>query len=104
MLISTESWSTQQLVEFAAVVSDSTNELDVMQRAVERAAEAFEAEICAVVRQGRTIAAIGFPVGDVPDRELAAIIEDGRDHLELAGVGELRVNSIAIEAEHTRLL
>ena len=56
----TTSWSTQQLAEFLAVVSSFTTEASVLLGAVERASEAFDAEIGALVVDGAVVASVGF--------------------------------------------
>ncbi|BCY08585.1 bifunctional diguanylate cyclase/phosphodiesterase [Actinoplanes sp. L3-i22] len=53
-------WSTLQLTEFCAVLTGSAHEDDVLQLAVERACEALEAEIAAVVIDGRVRAHWGL--------------------------------------------
>ena len=56
-----ESWTTQQLVEFLSLVSSFPDEQSAICGAVERAAEALEAEVGAVVSDGRVRASTGFP-------------------------------------------
>ncbi len=81
-------WSTQQLAEFLAAVSVAPDYACAARLAVERAAEALEVEIAAIVRYGAVEAAIGFPEGSVPEAELVAAV----DHpvLALPGVGACR--------------
>ena len=45
-------WSMQQLTEFLAAISGFENEESALRGAVERAAEAFDAELGAIVRDG----------------------------------------------------
>ncbi|MEA2501666.1 MAG: hypothetical protein QOD01_1777, partial [Actinomycetota bacterium] len=54
-------WSTQQLAEFLAAVSSSETEASAALTAVERAAEALEAEVAAIVCGGEVVAAVGYP-------------------------------------------
>jgi diguanylate cyclase (GGDEF)-like protein len=84
-------WSTQQLAEFLAAISAAPDYPTVARLAVERAAEALEAEIAAIVRDGSVEASIGFPAGAVPEPELIAAV----DHptLALPGVGPCRTAS-----------
>jgi diguanylate cyclase (GGDEF)-like protein len=86
---SAESWSTLQLAEFVALVSDSVDERDAMQRAVERAAEALEAEVCVLTSEGRVLAAIGFPADELPEAELVETVARRRETVGLPGLGEL---------------
>jgi diguanylate cyclase (GGDEF)-like protein len=80
-------WSTQQLTEFLAAVSACPDEQAAVGAAVERAAEALEAEAGAVVLGGRLAAAIGFPDGAAPEADLVAVAQGGAGPLELPGVG-----------------
>ncbi len=82
-------WSTQQLAEFVAALSTADNEPSAARRAVERAAEALDADIAALVRDGELIAATGYPDGEAPLADLAAIKPGQRkpSRLEVPGVG-----------------
>jgi diguanylate cyclase (GGDEF)-like protein len=79
-------WSTQQLAEFLAAVSVAKDYPSAARVGVERAAEAFEAEVAAIVRDGGVEASIGFPEGAVPSAEIVAAVDRGP--LTLPGVGE----------------
>jgi signal transduction histidine kinase len=63
-------WSTQQLAEFLAAVSSSETEASAALTAVERAAEALEAEVAAIVCGGEVVAAVGYPEAAAPAAEL----------------------------------
>jgi diguanylate cyclase (GGDEF)-like protein len=91
-MTSARSWSTHQLVEFMAGVSASDDVESAMRLAVERAAEALEAEIGALLVPDRVVTSIGFPGGKAPEAELLALAgaQDG-DSAELPGVGACRV-------------
>src|SRR5689334_4936987 len=78
-------WSIQQLVEFLAAVSSRGDGPATMRTAVERAAEALDAEVGALVVDGRVVTSVGFAAGDVPEAELAAALE--ADTIELPGLG-----------------
>jgi diguanylate cyclase (GGDEF)-like protein len=80
-------WSTHQLTEFLAAVSGCEDEAAATREAVERAAEALEAELGAVVRAGLVVASIGFPRGRVPVDELVAVAGGTVDELALPGAG-----------------
>jgi diguanylate cyclase (GGDEF)-like protein len=94
-----ESWSTQQLAEFVALISGAGDEQQACQLAVERAAEALEVEVCALVQDGQVRASIGFGWREVPVRELVAVAERGMDRLELGLLGPTRATSAALEGE-----
>ena len=64
--MSTTGWSTQQLAEFVAVVSTAESESAAAITAVERAAEALDAVVAAIVCDGELVAAIGYPDGTAP--------------------------------------
>jgi diguanylate cyclase (GGDEF)-like protein len=95
-----ESWSTQQLAEFLAVVSSFTNERSAIRGAVERAAEALEAEVAALIRGSVVEAAIGFPASEVPRDELVAIAENRCRSIEISGVG--RCDAVSVPLEDTQ--
>jgi diguanylate cyclase (GGDEF)-like protein len=99
MAASSESWSTQQLVEFVALLSACTEEQHAVQVAVERAAEALEAEVCALVRGGSIAASIGFPDGIPPELELALAFGAGSQRMELPGLGPAWTIAAALEDE-----
>ncbi len=102
---STVNWSTQQLAEFLALVSACTDVRDATQCAVERAAEALEAEVGALIRDGVVEASIGFPTGEVPHDEIAAIAAEERNRIEVPGIGPLRAVSVVLDDEAlTRLV
>jgi diguanylate cyclase (GGDEF)-like protein len=82
-----ESLYIQQLVELLAVVSSSTDEASAVQNAVERSAQALEAEVAAAVIEGKVVASIGFPPGAVPDEEIVAMTRQQHSELEVPGLG-----------------
>src|SRR5580658_4315998 len=78
-----ESWTTQQLVEFLSLVSSFPDEQSAIAGAVERAAEALEAEVGAVVSEGRLLASTGFSAENVPVELLAAAAEGALTTIEV---------------------
>ncbi len=94
----TSGWSTQQLAEFVAAVSAAENEASAATRAVERAAEALDADVAAIVCEGQLIAAIGYPDGTAPIAELEAV-EPGVEGsaLEVPGVGASLASAAPLE-------
>jgi diguanylate cyclase (GGDEF)-like protein len=96
-----ESWSTQQLTEFLALVSSFADAASATRGAVERAAEAVDAEVVALVRDGSVSAAVGFPEAGLPVVELVALAARGSSLREarLPGIGACRVASVALEGE-----
>jgi len=88
MTASSANWWTQQLAEYLAVVSSVD---DAASCAVERATEALEAELGALVVRGKVLASIGFAAGQEPEEELARIAEQTPDQADLPGLGACRV-------------
>ncbi len=101
-----ESWSTQQLTEFLALVSSFTDAAAATRGALERAAEAVDAEVVALVRDGAVSASIGFPDDRVPHDELLALAAQGSaaTAARLPGIGACRVASVCLEVIPGRLL
>jgi diguanylate cyclase (GGDEF)-like protein len=76
----------QQLLELLAAVSSLSDERSAVQAAVERAAQALEAEVAAVVFDDRVAACVGFPLGAVPSADLLAVTRRERDWLDVPGI------------------
>src|SRR5688572_11804073 len=91
------SWSAQQLAEFLAVVSSYPDEQSTLSGAVERAAEAVEAEVAALVRGDEVLVAVGFPRGRDPLDSLRGVLADHADEMEVPGVGRCAVTRIPLE-------
>src|SRR5437879_4286191 len=66
-------WSTQQLAEFLAAVSSSETEASAALAAVERAAEALDAEVAAILCDGEVVAAVGYSEGAAPVADLCSV-------------------------------
>ena len=98
------SWSTQQLTEFVALVGAFEDEDAAIRGAIERAAEALEAEVAAVIRGGALCASIGFAIEDVPVEELIAAAAGERPTLEVPGVGPCIVITAELGVGADRLL
>ena len=81
------SYHGQQLLELLAVVSSCDDEESAVRGAAERAAQALEAEVAAVVIDDVVVAAVGFPVGHVPEAELLAVARRQRDDVDVPGLG-----------------
>jgi diguanylate cyclase (GGDEF)-like protein len=81
------SWSTHLLTEYFTVVNAAEDEQSAISSAVERAAEMVDAEVGAVVREGRVFGAYGFGPY-VPEAGLLAVAA-GESLLDVPGLGEL---------------
>ena len=88
-MLAVNGWSTQQLTEFLGAIGSATNRASAVRLAVERVAEAVEAEVVAILISGRVIAQIGFPAG-APPRALLRRIAAGEDPVEIEGIGPCR--------------
>ena len=94
----TSGWSTQQLAEFVAAVSAADNEASAATTAVERVAEALDAEVAAIVCDGQLIAAIGYPGGTGPIGELEAVQAGVEGSvLDVPGVGAASASAAPLE-------
>jgi signal transduction histidine kinase len=86
--MATSAWSTQQLAEFVAAVSVAESETSAASAAVERAAEALDADVAAIVCGDELVAAVGYPDGAAPVDELARLRAGSpASGLEIPGIG-----------------
>jgi diguanylate cyclase (GGDEF)-like protein len=89
-------WSTQQLAEFLSVISSCNTQEEATQHAVERVAEALEAEVCIYIRDGEVVDSIGFPPGTVAAEPVIAAVEGTRDSIEVPGIGDCPVMVVPV--------
>jgi diguanylate cyclase (GGDEF)-like protein len=78
----------QQLLELLAVISSYPDEESAVRGAAERAAQALEAEVAAVVFGDHVVASVGFPAGESPDEDLVAVARRELEKLTVPGVGD----------------
>ena len=90
-------WAAQQLTEFLAAVPASGEEHTAVRDAVGKAAEALEAEVAALVGDGRVLAAVGFPRGRAPEAELLALAESPGHEVTVATLGPCRMLSVGFD-------
>jgi diguanylate cyclase (GGDEF)-like protein len=90
----------QQLLELLAVMSSYSDQDTAVQGAVERAAQAFEAEVAAVIVDDRVVASIGFPIGAVPEADLLSIARRERHSVTVPRLGECHAVSAAWSGAH----
>jgi diguanylate cyclase (GGDEF)-like protein len=96
-------WATHQLADFLAAISQTADQSTTLSTAVERAAEAFEAEVGAVVRGGKILRTIGMPGGD--ETAILAAAEGRARILPVPGAGDCRVAVASCDRDSsTRLL
>jgi signal transduction histidine kinase len=95
------SWSAEQLAEFVASVSSADSEESAAWAAVERTAEALDAEVAAIVRDGEVVAQVGYREGGAPAAELGAITPGATGvRLDVPGVGSCV--AVAAVLDHPR--
>ena len=81
-------WSAQQLAEFIAAVSAAEKETDAARAAVERVAEALDADVAAIVCGGELVAGVGYAGSGVPVAELERVRPGASGaSLDVPGVG-----------------
>ena len=94
----TLTWFPQQLVAFLEAVWSARTEPAAGLTAVERAAEALDAEVAAIVCPDRVVAVVGYPEGAVPVRELTQIAADGAHHeLTVPGAGACQAATVSLD-------
>ena len=91
------SWSAQQLTEFLALVSACDDEASASRIAVERAAEAIDAEAGAIVLEDHVVASIGFTAGEVPSAGIFAAARGESDTMHVPGVGDCPVLTASLD-------
>jgi len=92
-------WATQLLVELLAAVTSFEDEQAAIRSAVERTAEALDAQIAAVVRGGAVCASIGFPAGREPVGELVGATTGKVAAVMVPGFGRVPVAVAPLENE-----
>ncbi|GAA2643901.1 putative bifunctional diguanylate cyclase/phosphodiesterase [Paractinoplanes durhamensis] len=95
-------WSTHLLTEFFTAVNAAENEETAITHAVQRAVEMVEAEVGAVVREGKVLGAYGFGPA-VPEARLRAVAA-GETLLDVIGRGELYAVPCPLGVEHADAL
>ncbi len=95
MLRAAESWSTQQLAEFSALVASFSDRQSAARGAIERAAEALEAEVAALVGEDGVEACLGFPLGAAPEQELIDVAGERSKRIEIEGLGSCAAAAVA---------
>jgi diguanylate cyclase (GGDEF)-like protein len=90
-------WSTQQLAEFLTAIASYSDQAGALKGAVERVAEALEAEVAAVVRGDDVLAAVGFPADRVPAALLCTAAAQDVATVELPSLGICRISVVKLE-------
>jgi diguanylate cyclase (GGDEF)-like protein len=77
----------QQLADFLGALSEVSDVPNVYRIATMRAARAMDAEVVAVLRGDTVAAAVGFPAGQAPVRDLLAVVSGEQTTLDVPGCG-----------------
>ncbi len=93
-----DSWSTSQLVEFLAVLSEQADEAAAHRAAVERVLEALDAEVGVLFNGAGPPTVAGLADDDPQVGALVAAVRAGADAVELAGLGKCRTAMVALDA------
>ncbi len=94
-----ESWPAQQLAEFLAILSVHSDPGAATCNGIERVAEALDAEVAAVVRDGCPIVSIGFPAGEVPEALLRRLVASNCRRCDLPWIGDCGVAREPLDRE-----
>ena len=99
-------WHAQQLAEFLAAVSAFEDEPAALDGAVERAAEAMEAEIAAIVRNGAVLASVGFRAGRAATETATAaeMLSGAPPVLKLPGIGDCATVTVPVDITTTLIV
>src|SRR5262249_61690683 len=84
--MTSDSWSTSQLVEFLAVLSEQTDEATALRAAVERVLESLDAEVGVLFSRDGVRTAVGLGADDSQAAALIAAVQAGADPVHLAGL------------------
>jgi diguanylate cyclase (GGDEF)-like protein len=90
-------WSTQQLAEFLTAIASYSDRSGALKGAVERVAEALEAEVAAIVQDGEVLAAVGFPPHKIPTALLCSAAAQEAATIALPSLGVCRTSVVALE-------
>ena len=97
--MSAPGWSTRQLAEFLEAISAVGDVTTARRAAVDRAAEALEADVAAVVSDRSILVAVGLDPERVSATALAAVREGRSKAIEVPGRGHCLAVSIAIGSQ-----
>jgi diguanylate cyclase (GGDEF)-like protein len=90
---------TQQLTEFLAAISAANDERAAIRDAVERASEAFGAEVGAIVGADGVLAATWAGLERIPPEAIERLRRGETERLELPGIGDCHALSTPIDDE-----
>lgn len=92
-------WASQQIAEFLSAISSFSDEDSAIRGALERAAEALEAEVAFLVRGEDIPASIGFGRGNAPDQLVHSIPSGPGGTIELPEFGLCHTTVADLESD-----
>jgi PAS domain S-box-containing protein len=92
-------WSIQQLTGFLAMVSSAEDERTASRVAVERAAEALDADVAALLRRGTVVASVGLEGHAMLEAALVEVADGHTGKLMAPGLEERPALAITVEAD-----
>jgi diguanylate cyclase (GGDEF)-like protein len=97
-------WAVEQLTAYLYGLADAGDGDAAVLEAIDRAAEAMEAEVAALVIDGAVSAAIGFASGKVPEQALLALAAERPASTDLPGLGACHVSVAYLDSGMGRCL
>src|SRR6266545_3835795 len=95
--MTSDSWSTSQLVEFLAVLSEQRDEEAALRAAVERVLEALDAEVGVLFSRYTVLAVVGLTAHDPQVEQLVAAARAGADTVTVDGLGRCRAAAATLD-------
>ncbi len=95
--MTSDSWSTSQLVEFLAVLSEQRDEEAALRAAVERVLESLDAEVGLLFGPDTVLTVVGLSPGDPQVAALVAAARTGADQVRVDGLGPCRAAMVALD-------
>ncbi len=95
--MTSDSWSTSQLVEFLAVLSEQRDEEAALRAALERVLEALDAEVGVLFSRDTVLAVVGLTAHDPQVEQLVAAARAGADTVTVDGLGRCRAAAATLD-------
>ena len=95
----TSGWALEQLTAYLFGLASAGDPDAVVLEALDRAAEAMEAEVAALIRDGSVISSIGFANGEAPVEDLLHTVADRLTQADLPGIGPCHVSGASFESQ-----
>jgi diguanylate cyclase (GGDEF)-like protein len=92
-------WALEQLTAYLFGLASAGDPDAVVLEAIDRAAEAMEAEVAALICDGSVISSIGFANGEAPVEDLLRTVAGRLTQADLPGVGPCHVSGASFESQ-----